>query len=122
VSELLLLETLVSVGLSEALQDAVAGAIGEDAAIPLAQLKDLLIGAGVGLATAKRVVGRLVSWHIGRPRQCDPKFWQSRTLCGVNCVTDGDYYCCPLQPPGNTNSCGCSWACAHSSAYSWSSS
>ena len=60
VSEFLLLETAASFGLSEALQDAVAGAIGDAAVIPLAQVKDLLVGAGVGLAAAKRILGRLV--------------------------------------------------------------
>ncbi len=60
VSEFLLLETVASLGLSEALQDAVAGAIGDAAVIPIAQVKDLLVGAGVGLAAAKRILGRLV--------------------------------------------------------------
>jgi hypothetical protein len=60
VSEFLLLETAASLGLSEALQDAVAGAIGDAAVIPIAQVKDLLVGAGVGLAAAKRILGRLV--------------------------------------------------------------
>ena len=60
VTEFLLLETAASFGLSDALQDAVAGAIGDAALIPLAQVKDLLVGAGVGLAAAKRIVGRLV--------------------------------------------------------------
>ena len=59
VTELALLVSLQAEGLSEALQDAVAGAIGE-AVIPLASVKDLLVGAGVGLAAAKRIVGRLV--------------------------------------------------------------
>ena len=59
-SEFALLEALVAVGLPEALQDAVAGAVGDAASIPLADVKDLLVGAGVGLAAAKRVVGRLV--------------------------------------------------------------
>ena len=49
--------------LSEALQDAVAGAVGDSAVFPLARVKDLLVGAGVGLAAAKRIVGRLVRCH-----------------------------------------------------------
>ncbi len=54
-----MLETLRSEGLTEALQDAVAGAMGDAADIPLATVKDLLVGAGVGLAAAKLIVGRL---------------------------------------------------------------
>ncbi len=59
-TELVLLVALKAEGLSEALQDAVAGAIGDAAVIPLVQVRDLLVGAGVGLAAAKRIVGRLV--------------------------------------------------------------
>jgi hypothetical protein len=60
VTELVLLVALQAEGLSEALQDAVAGAIGDATVIPLAQVKDLLVAAGVGLAAAKRIMGRLV--------------------------------------------------------------
>ncbi len=64
-TELQLLETLVAAGVSEALQDSVAGAVGDAAVIPLVQVKDLLVGAGVGLAAAKRIVGRLVRlWSL----------------------------------------------------------
>ena len=70
VTELALLVTLQAEGLSEALQDAVAGAIGEAAVIPLAQVKDLLVGAGVGLAAAKRIVGRLVRCAVATTRPC----------------------------------------------------
>ena len=59
VTAFLLLETIVTFGLTEALQDAVAGAMGDAAEIPLARVKDLLVGAGVGLAAAKLIVGRL---------------------------------------------------------------
>jgi hypothetical protein len=60
VTAFLLLETIVTFGLTEALQDAVAGAMGDAAEIPLARVKDLLVGAGVGLAAARRIEGRLV--------------------------------------------------------------
>jgi hypothetical protein len=60
VTELVLLVALQAEGLSETLQDAVAGAIGDATVIPLVSIKDLLVGAGVGLAAAKRIVGRLV--------------------------------------------------------------
>ena len=70
VTEFLLLETAASFGLSDALQDAVAGAIGDAALIPLAQVKDLLVGAGVGLAAAKRIVGRLVRCAAASTRYC----------------------------------------------------
>ena len=70
VTEFLLLETAASFGLSDALQDAVAGAIGDAALIPLAQVKDLLVGAGVGLAAAKRIVGRLVRCAAATTRPC----------------------------------------------------
>ena len=70
VTEFLLLETAASFGLSDALQDAVAGAIGDAALIPLAQVKDLLVGAGVGLAAAKRIVGRLVRCAAASTRSC----------------------------------------------------
>ena len=63
VSVFALLEALVAVGLPEALQDEVAGAMGDAAEIALAHVKDLLVGAGVGLAAAKRIVGQL-----SRPR------------------------------------------------------
>jgi hypothetical protein len=56
----ILLEALVTAGLPEAMQDAVAITIGDAAVIPLGQVKDLLVGAGVGLAAAMRIVGRLV--------------------------------------------------------------
>ncbi len=51
------------------LQDAVAGTIEDGAVVPMARVKDLLVDAGVGLAAAKRVVGRLVRtvlvWVVG---------------------------------------------------------
>ncbi len=59
VPELDLLEALKTEGLPDLLQDAVAGAMGDAAEIPLANVKDLLARAGVGLAAAKRIVGRL---------------------------------------------------------------
>jgi hypothetical protein len=70
VTEFVLLETAASFGLSDALQDAVAGAVGDAALIPLAQVKDLLVGAGVGLAAAKRIVGRLVRCVVATTRSC----------------------------------------------------
>ena len=70
VTELVLLVALQAEGLSDALQDAVAGAIGDAALIPLAQVKDLLVGAGVGLAAAKRIVGRLVRCAAASTRSC----------------------------------------------------
>ena len=70
VTEFLLLETAASFGLSDALQDAVAGAIGDAAFIPLAQVKDLLVGAGVGLAAAKRIVGQLVRCAAAATHSC----------------------------------------------------
>ena len=60
---------LLAEGLPRALQDAVAGTIGDGAVVPMARVKDLLVDAGVGLAAAKRVVGRLVRtvlvWVVG---------------------------------------------------------
>ena len=70
VTELVLLVALQAEGLSEALQDAVAGVIGDAALIPLAHVKDLLVGAGVGLAAAKRIVGRLVRCAAATTRPC----------------------------------------------------
>ena len=70
VTELVLLVALKAEGLSEALQDAVAGAIGDAAVIPLAQVKDLLVGAGVGLAAAKRIVGQLVRCAAAATHSC----------------------------------------------------
>ncbi len=83
VTEFLLLETAASFGLSDSLQDAVAGAIGDATSIPLAQVKDLLVGVGVGLAAAKRIVGRLVS--------CSVAVWQCVALFFVcsRCTSQG---------------------------------
>jgi hypothetical protein len=64
-----LTRALLAEGLPRALQDAVAGTIEDGAVIPMARVKDLLVDAGVGLAAAKRVVGRLVRpvqvWDVG---------------------------------------------------------
>ncbi len=61
-----LTRALLAEGLPRALQDAVAGTIEDGAVIPMARL---LVDAGVGLAAAKRVVGRLVRpvqvWDVG---------------------------------------------------------
>jgi hypothetical protein len=60
VSQYALLDAMAAVCLPEAQQDAVAEALGDVAVIPLPNVKGLLMGVGVGLAAAKRVVGRLV--------------------------------------------------------------
>lgn len=55
-----LLEALTAAGVSEAVQDGVAMAVGEADAVPLARVRALLTGAGLGPAAAVRVVARLV--------------------------------------------------------------
>lgn len=64
VTVLALLEALQADGLPVALQDAVAGDVGDAEQIPLLQVKDLLVGAGVGLAAAKRIAGRLSAVRV----------------------------------------------------------
>jgi hypothetical protein len=56
-----LLDTLSAAGLSEAIQDAVAAAVGDAPEVPLGSLRGLLTGVGVGSAAALRIVRQLVS-------------------------------------------------------------
>ncbi len=56
-----LLDALDAARLPEAIQDAVAAAVGDASEVPISAVKGLLTGAGVGLAAATRIVGRLVS-------------------------------------------------------------
>ncbi len=60
-SVLTLLDALDAAGLPEATQDVVGVAIGDASEVPLSSVKSLLTGAGVGVAAAMRIVGRLVS-------------------------------------------------------------
>jgi hypothetical protein len=61
ISVLTLLDALDAAGLPVAIQDAVGVAIGDASEVPLSSVKSLLTGAGVGVAAAMRIVGRLVS-------------------------------------------------------------
>jgi len=61
VSVLTLLDALDAAGLPVPMQDAVGVAIGDASEVPLSSVKSLLTGAGVGVAAAMRLVGRLVS-------------------------------------------------------------
>ena len=60
-SVLTLLDALDAAGLPVPMQDAVGVAIGEAPEVLLSAVKGLLTGAGVGVAAAMRIVGRLVS-------------------------------------------------------------
>jgi hypothetical protein len=52
-------------GLPDAIQDAVGVAIGDASEVPLSIVMSLLTGAGVGVAAAMRILGRLVSvWRF----------------------------------------------------------
>jgi hypothetical protein len=59
-----LLDALDAAKLPDPIQDAVAAAVGDASEVPLSAVKGLLTGAGVGLAAATRIVGRLVSQYI----------------------------------------------------------
>jgi hypothetical protein len=56
-----LLDALVAAGQSEAIQDAVAAAVGDVPNVPLGSLRGLLTGVGVGAAAALRIARQLVS-------------------------------------------------------------
>jgi hypothetical protein len=56
-----LLDALDAAKVPEAIQDAVATAAGDAGEIPLSAVKGLLTRAGIGMAAATRIVGRLVS-------------------------------------------------------------
>jgi hypothetical protein len=56
-----LLDALEAAKVPEAVQDAVGLAVGDASEVPLSAVKGLLTGAGVGVAAAIRIVGRLVS-------------------------------------------------------------
>ncbi len=56
-----LLDALAAVGLSGAVEDAVADAAGDATEVPLSAVKGLLTGAGLGAAAAVRIVRQLVS-------------------------------------------------------------
>jgi hypothetical protein len=56
-----LLDALSAAGLSEAIQDAVAAAVGDAPEVSLGSLRGLLAGVGVGAAAALRIVRQLVS-------------------------------------------------------------
>jgi hypothetical protein len=65
VSVLTLLDALDAAGLPVPIQDAVGVAIGDAPEVLLSAVKGLLTGAGVGVAAAMRIVGRLVSvWRF----------------------------------------------------------
>ncbi len=89
VTELALLVALQTEGLPEALQDAVASALGDATVISLARVKDLLVTAGVGLAAAMRIAGRLVRCArklsscdlLYLPRQSDSSMSWHRASC-----------------------------------------
>ena len=56
-----LLDALSAAGLSDAIQDAVAAAVGDAPEVSLGSLRGLLTGVGVGAAAALRIVRQLVS-------------------------------------------------------------
>ena len=56
-----LLDALVAAGLSDAIQNAVAAAVGDAPEVSLGSLRGLLTGVGVGAAPALRIVRQLVS-------------------------------------------------------------
>ncbi len=57
----ILLNALEAAKVPETIQDAVVVAVGDASEVPLSAVKGLLTGAGVGVAAAIRIVGRLVS-------------------------------------------------------------
>ncbi len=59
-----LLDALEAANVPDAIQDAVGLAVGEASEVPLSAVKGLLTGAGVGVAAAIRIVGRLVSQYL----------------------------------------------------------
>ncbi len=56
-----LLDALEAAKVPDTIQDAVGLAVGDASEVPLSAVKGLLTGAGVGVAAAIRIVGRLVS-------------------------------------------------------------
>jgi hypothetical protein len=61
VDAVVLLDALSAAGLSVAIQDAVAAAVGDAPDVPLGSLRGLLTGVGVGVAAAIRIGRQLVS-------------------------------------------------------------
>ncbi len=59
-----LLDALEAAKVPEAVQDAVGLAVGDASEVPLSAVKGLLTGAGVGVAAAIRIMGRLVSQYL----------------------------------------------------------
>jgi hypothetical protein len=81
---LTLLDALDAAGLPVPIQDAVGVAIGDAPEVLLSNVKSLFTGAGVGVAAAMRIVGRLVS-----------VFYKKRFMVlGLQCVMS-----CSLAPP-----------------------
>ncbi len=56
-----LLDALEAAKVPDTIQDAVGLAVGDASEVPLSAVKGLLTGAGVGVAAAIRILGRLVS-------------------------------------------------------------
>ncbi len=61
-----LLDALEAAKVPDTIQDAVGLAVGDASEVPLSAVKGLLTGAGVGVAAAIRIVGRLVSESLRR--------------------------------------------------------